>query len=273
MFKYSLENFSQNVQKPEPRWVGFDLDGTLAKYDTWRGWDYVGEPIPAMVKIVKDLMAKGITCKVLTARASKVSLAKNNIQFSQLEKVIQDWTEKHIGIRMEVVSEKDYLLVSFYDDKCVQVEMNTGSVIGKDITLDEYNKKNGIQAYKEPVEVEIAEVDKQENWNENQVKQDKIDLFRAGIVDGGYKSADYPESWSNDAQWLVDGTADNTIIRVALNTVKGQKNGVDDWYLVCDVNVAAGSNRLAFVLDDSTDFRAIGQIIAKRTLSKVGVTL
>ena len=159
-----------------------------------------------------------------------------------------------------------------YDDKAVQVEMNTGNVIGKDITLEEFNKAN-VQTHKDPEEVEPSDISMQEKWNETQVKQDKIDLFRSGIVDGGFKSADYPASWSNDSQWLIDGMSDNTIIRVALNTMKGVRNNADGWYLVCDVNVAAGNNRLAFVLNDQTDFRAIGQIIAKRTLSKVSVKL
>ena len=26
-------------------WYGFDLDGTLAKYDGWKGIDHIGEPV------------------------------------------------------------------------------------------------------------------------------------------------------------------------------------------------------------------------------------
>ena len=27
-------------------WIGVDLDGTLARYDGWRGIDHIGEPMP-----------------------------------------------------------------------------------------------------------------------------------------------------------------------------------------------------------------------------------
>ena len=32
-------------------WIGFDLDGTLAKYDGWQGLDHIGEPIEAIVRL------------------------------------------------------------------------------------------------------------------------------------------------------------------------------------------------------------------------------
>lgn len=30
-------------------WIGVDLDGTLAKYDQWRGVQHIGDPVPLMV--------------------------------------------------------------------------------------------------------------------------------------------------------------------------------------------------------------------------------
>ena len=272
-YKYSLEPAVEGlVQKvDDPSWVGFDLDGTVAGYDTWKGWDHIGPPIPKMINLIKDLLNKGIKCKILTARASKVSLARNNIQLAQMEKVIQDWTEKHIGVRLPVVTEKDCYMVSFYDDKCVQVQMNTGDVIGKDITLEEYAKKNH-QCGDAPEEVEPAEVDQQTDWNQKLISENDITLVRAGIVEGGFKSCELPPDWRG-SQWLVDATSDNTQIRVAINTMKGIKNNVEGWFIVCDIYVAAGSNRIAFVFKDNVDFKAIGKIISERTLSKVTVKM
>ena len=51
-------------------WIGVDLDGTLAEYTGWKGIDHVGKPVPAMVKRVKDWIAKGQDVKVFTARVS-----------------------------------------------------------------------------------------------------------------------------------------------------------------------------------------------------------
>ena len=50
-------------------WTGFDLDGTLAEYHGWTGDPYhIGKPIPAIVDIAKDLLARGQPIKILTAR-------------------------------------------------------------------------------------------------------------------------------------------------------------------------------------------------------------
>ena len=51
-------------------WIGFDLDGTLAKYDGWQGIDHIGEPIEAIVRLAKKFHAEGKRIKILTARVS-----------------------------------------------------------------------------------------------------------------------------------------------------------------------------------------------------------
>lgn len=271
--KYSLEALQAETQRTkDPVWVGFDLDGTLATYDKWRGWDHVGEPVPAMILLVKTLLMKKIDCRILTARASKVSLARNNLQLAQMEKVIQDWTEKHIGVRLPVMTEKDCYLLALVDDKAVQVEMNTGKIIGKDIIMTELAKNNLQTDTTKPVEVEPATIDQQRDWNQQAVAQSKIDELMAGMVAGGFTSADLPSDWRG-SQWLINAMNNNTIVRVAINSMKGNVNGVEGWYLVCDVYVAAGSNRVAFVLDAVTPFAAIGKILAQRTVTNVGVSM
>lgn len=34
-------------------WIGVDLDGTLAHYDSWRGVDHIGAPVIPMLDRVK----------------------------------------------------------------------------------------------------------------------------------------------------------------------------------------------------------------------------
>jgi len=46
-------------------WVGVDLDSTLAFYDEWKGNDYIGKPIPEMVKKVKSLLDQGKQVKII----------------------------------------------------------------------------------------------------------------------------------------------------------------------------------------------------------------
>ena len=54
----------------EEEWVGFDLDGTLAKYDGWNGIDHIGEPVESVVLVAKLLHWLGKKIKILTARVA-----------------------------------------------------------------------------------------------------------------------------------------------------------------------------------------------------------
>lgn len=131
-------------------WIGFDLDGTLAKYDGWRGIDHIGEPVGPMVALIKKMHAEGMRVKILTARFSPRAVAELRLnpylenhwciespddmpwalkgQWTALE-FIQDWCWKHLGFVPEVTHEKDHLMLDLYDDRCHQVEPNTGVVI------------------------------------------------------------------------------------------------------------------------------------------------
>ena len=96
-------------------WYGVDLDGVLAHYDRWRGEDHIGEPIPAMVDCVKAWLAGGIDVRIFTARANSDDHA-----------VLEEWLQKHIGCVLPITATKDYQMVRLYDDRCVQMEPNTG---------------------------------------------------------------------------------------------------------------------------------------------------
>jgi hypothetical protein len=101
-------------------WIGVDLDRTLAFYDEFRGEEHIGEPIAPMVERVKSWIADGRDVRVLTARAnSPISVA-----------AIQEWCREHIGQPLPVTSEKDYYMICLYDDRAIQVEPNTGVIIG-----------------------------------------------------------------------------------------------------------------------------------------------
>lgn len=100
-------------------WIGVDLDGTLAHYEEWDGG--IGAPIPDMVVLVQRLLFNGSEVRVFTAR---VSNDPDGLQ----RKAIEDWTEKHIGVRLEVTNVKDYGMLYLLDDRAISVEKNTGRV-------------------------------------------------------------------------------------------------------------------------------------------------
>ena len=109
-------------------WIGFDLDGTLAKYDGWRGETHIGEPIEQIVKEAKRFLSLGYEVKIFTARVAESENNKDGSKHtnSAVINAIQDWTEKHIGKRLEVTNKKDFRMIELWDDRAVQVVPNTG---------------------------------------------------------------------------------------------------------------------------------------------------
>lgn len=103
-------------------WIGVDLDGTLAKYEGWRGSEFIGEPVPAMVERVKQWIAAGREVRIFTARVS----SSNRREREKAAEVIKLWCRKHIGVALPVTCSKDYAMIELWDDRCVQVVPNTG---------------------------------------------------------------------------------------------------------------------------------------------------
>ena len=102
-------------------WIGVDLDGTLARYETWQGIHHIGEPIPAMVQRVREAIQAGFIVKIFTARAC----ASQPYQHTSI-RYVQDWAEKHIGVRLEVTAEKDFSCIEIWDDRAKEVIHNVG---------------------------------------------------------------------------------------------------------------------------------------------------
>jgi len=104
----------------EMGWIGVDLDGTLAVYDDWKGMDHIGEPVPAMLERVKQMVADGKNVKIFTARVSgpEFDIA-----------IVHEWLKANGLPELEVTNVKDFNMIHLYDDRCTQVEMNTGRLI------------------------------------------------------------------------------------------------------------------------------------------------
>src|SRR6266403_4230099 len=105
-------------------WIGVDLDGTLAVYDGWKHETHIGEPIGAMAFRVKKWLADGVDVRIFTARVGPAGRA--GLTADEVRSCIQDWTEKHFGVRLPVTNMKDFGMVELWDDRAVQVEPNTG---------------------------------------------------------------------------------------------------------------------------------------------------
>ncbi len=106
-------------ERPPGPWTGVDLDGTLAFYDRFSPGDKIGEPVPAMMALVKKMIAGGIRVKIFTARAQDPD---------QLP-IIRRWLRENGLPELEITNVKDYYTQRIYDDRCIQVERNTGRLI------------------------------------------------------------------------------------------------------------------------------------------------
>lgn len=104
-------------------WTGVDFDGTFAEYHGWAGPFEFGPPVPEMLARVKRWLKKGRRVKIFTARASDPDPELR----PQIVAKIQDYTEEHVGRRLEVTYEKDYHCVQYWDDRAVQVVPNEGT--------------------------------------------------------------------------------------------------------------------------------------------------
>ena len=104
-------------------WIGVDLDGTLARYDGWKGIDHIGEPIEEMKARVLGWLGVGIEVRIFTAR---VGDQKDSRDVEAARKHVEDWCEKHIGTRLQVTNLKDFGMIELWDDRAVRVEFNTG---------------------------------------------------------------------------------------------------------------------------------------------------
>lgn len=107
-------------------WIGVDLDGTLAFYEHWVDELHIGHPIPVMVERVKRWLKEGKTVKIFTARVSD----HPHRDIAPVKAAIENWCVEHIGQVLEITNEKDYGMIECWDDRCVQVEPNTGNPVG-----------------------------------------------------------------------------------------------------------------------------------------------
>lgn len=111
-------------------WIGVDLDGTLALYDRWEGPGHIGEPIPAMVERVREWLALGFDVRIFTARISHDGSVQRMHEAAIGLLAINAWSLAQFDRHLPVTNLKDFAMIELWDDRCVQVETNKGTVMG-----------------------------------------------------------------------------------------------------------------------------------------------
>lgn len=122
-FKAALKrSFGKKLPSKKPEhehWYGYDLDGTLAKDDGWKGKEYIGEPIEKTRSRIEKKLEAGQKVKIFTARASD----PKTIPY------IKEWLKQNNIPLLEITNKKDPGMVSLEDDRAVQVRKNTGNLV------------------------------------------------------------------------------------------------------------------------------------------------
>lgn len=119
-------------------WIAVDLDGVLAEYHGWPKDGSIGAPVPAMLDRVKNWLSEGKDVRIFTARAWPLGTTDNAFLGATSDRInqaheqvfrITEWCKLHIGKTLPVTCIKDFSMIELWDDRCVQVELNTGQPI------------------------------------------------------------------------------------------------------------------------------------------------
>ncbi|WP_313475504.1 hypothetical protein [Stutzerimonas kunmingensis] len=101
------------------KWIGVDLDGTLATYHGGMGKS-IGEPIAPMLELVRSLTSAGVEVRIFTARASDPNQ----------HPAINSWLRRHGLGHCAITNVKDFDCHLILDDRAARVEWNRGQQCG-----------------------------------------------------------------------------------------------------------------------------------------------
>jgi len=114
-------------------WIGVDLDGTLAHYDRWVGPEHIGAPIPEMVERVQNWLARGVDVRIFTARVGPL---QTHECVKKAITAINIFCLENFNQRLAITATKDLHMIELWDDRCVCVKRNVGSVLGRNPEAD-----------------------------------------------------------------------------------------------------------------------------------------
>lgn len=111
-------------------WIGVDLDGTLAYYEGWKHYTEIGAPIKPMVDRIVSWVNNKQEVKIFTARADEyqnIPVIKQWLK-DNLYQLFPDWFWEN-GMELDVTNVKDMHCIEIWDDRAIQVILNTGQPV------------------------------------------------------------------------------------------------------------------------------------------------
>lgn len=84
-----------------------------------------------MVARVKKWLDEGKKVRIMTARVFSDGSVTRDREVYLATKYIHGWCLEHLGLVLPVTCVKDFGMITLYDDRAVQVELNTGRIVGE----------------------------------------------------------------------------------------------------------------------------------------------
>lgn len=99
--------------------IAVDLDGTLARYDGWRGIDHIGDPLPGAAEFVRRLRQLG-RVMIYTTRCTSEVRGDDRGDPGELRDRIANWCNAH-GIEFDEIwtGQGKPLYAALVDDRAV----------------------------------------------------------------------------------------------------------------------------------------------------------
>jgi hypothetical protein len=86
-----------------------------------------------MVQRVRQFLREGWDVRIFTARVYQDGTPESAAAAALAREAIEVWCERHVGRRLPVTNLKDTRMVELWDDRAVQVEPNTGRILGRSL--------------------------------------------------------------------------------------------------------------------------------------------
>jgi hydroxymethylpyrimidine pyrophosphatase-like HAD family hydrolase len=118
--------------------ICIDLDGTLARYDQWRGVDHFGDPIPGGKEALSELRRLGWTIIIYTTRGDR----DKTRQFLEDHDIPFDYINENPNQPVDGLDGK--LIADVYvDDRAVQFNGDWQDALRQVIDFKPWEKRQG----------------------------------------------------------------------------------------------------------------------------------
>lgn len=113
-------------------WWGFDLDATIAFYETW-GDGGIGAPIRPMIRRMKHYLRTGRKIAIVTARVHPSKGLEAPAHRHKVRDFLDAQFGKDASDTIDIRCDKDMHMIALFDDRAEQVIPNKGILVREEL--------------------------------------------------------------------------------------------------------------------------------------------